>query len=194
MKTELICILLLTIAAPISVNWAAAEPTGVDGQDHDSLEYQLEIRGHEALSAVKNNPSNQLNDFTTDGCSGGLSVGWQYLAGKLQKFEDVHGMQPPWESCCTSHDRNYHSGGGREISAGQSFELRLDADQLLKSCVQKKGFDRSVELSSAYGISVEDVESLYAVIANLMYRVVRIGGVPCSGLPWRWGYGWPECE
>ena len=34
---------------------------------------------------------------------------------------------------------------------------------------------------------------LYAAIAELMYRAVRIGGIPCSGLPWRWGYGWPEC-
>ncbi len=194
MKPELICILLLTIAVPISGNWAAAEPAGIDDPDHDSIEYQLEIRGHQALSAVKNNPSNQINEFTTDGCSGGLSVGWQYLAGKLQKFDEVHGVQPPWESCCTSHDRNYHSGGGRRISAEQSFVLRLNADQQLKSCVQKKGLERSAELSSTYAVSSEDVELLYAVISNLMYRAVRIGGVPCSGLPWRWGYGWPECE
>ena len=31
-------------------------------------------------------------------------------------------------------------------------------------------------------------------IADLMYRAVRIGGVPCTGLPWPWDYGWPECD
>ena len=37
------------------------------------------------------------------------------------------------------------------------------------------------------------VETLYAANAELMYSAVRIGGIPCSALPWRWGYGWPEC-
>ena len=39
-----------------------------------------------------------------------------------------------------------------------------------------------------------DLGLVYEVIGDLMYRAVRIGGIPCSGLPWRWGYGWPECD
>jgi hypothetical protein len=193
-RAELMCTLLLIIVTSNSGSWAVAESTGINNSNPDSLEYQLEIQGHEALGALKNNFSSQLNDFTSDGCSGGLSIGWQYLAGKVQKFEELHGMQPPWESCCISHDREYHPGGGREISAGNSYTLRKSADQLLKSCVQKIGTERSRELGSAYGISSEEVERLYGLIAGLMYRSVRIGGMPCTGLPWRWGYGWPECE
>ena len=34
----------------------------------------------------------------------------------------------------------------------------------------------------------------HEAVASLMYRAVRLGGIPCSGLPWRWGYGWPECD
>jgi len=31
-------------------------------------------------------------------------------------------------------------------------------------------------------------------IAEIMYRAVRLGGAPCTTLPWRWGFGWPKCE
>ena len=44
-----------------------------------------------------------------------------------------------------------------------------------------------------YDVSAGTGETLYAAIAELMYSAVRIGGIPCSTLPWRWGYGWPEC-
>ena len=194
MKAELICIVLLIMATSISGNRAVAESTGKNKSNPESLQYQLEIQRHETLNVLKNNLSNQLNDFTTDGCSGGLSIGWQYLAGKTQKFNQVHGVHPPWESCCVSHDREYHTGGGREISAGDSLELRRSADQLLESCVRNTGAERSMELGIAYGISSEEVEHLYELIASLMYKAVQIGGMPCTGLPWRWGYGWPECE
>ena len=185
---------VLMIATPVLGSWAIAESAGDNSSNSDSLEYQLEIREHEALGVLKSNPLNQLSEFTTDGCSGGLSVGWQYLAGKIQKFNEVHGMQPPWESCCISHDRAYQSGGVRVTSAEQSFDQRKSADLILKSCVQRTGTDRSGELGSAYGISSKEVERLYRFISSLMYRGVRIGGIPCTGLPWRWGYGWPECE
>ena len=66
--------------------------------------------------------------------------------------------------------------------------------QILEACVINTGARRAPELSLQYDLSMEDVEQIYQVIADLMYRAVRIGGVPCSGLPWRWGYGWPSCE
>ena len=55
------------------------------------------------------------------------------------------------------------------------------------------GKTRQEELTVKYDVSAGTVETLYAAIAELMYRAVRIGGIPCSALPWRWGYGWPEC-
>lgn len=188
MKHVLIYIVLLVIVIAGRCNWVVAESTA------DTLEYQLEIQYHETLFASKNQPASILNEFTTDGCSGGLSVGWQYLAGKIETFREVHGTHPPWESCCVSHDKEYHAGGGPDISAELSYELRRRADRILEMCVRDAGGSRAAELSAVYGISVEEVRKLYAVVSRLMYRAVRIGGLPCTGLPWRWGYGWPECE
>ena len=186
--------LLLVISISAPGNLWTAELGGSMEQDPAGFVYQLEIAGHHKLSAVKNNPLNQLNQFVSDGCSGGLSAGWEYLAGKVQKFETRYGAKPPWEACCVSHDRVYHAAGGRELSAAESFELRRRADQRLRVCVQKSGTEQSAALSRAYGISSQEVERLYTVISSLMYRAVRIGGLPCTGLTWRWGYGWPECE
>ena len=174
-------------------------PTDVAYSDNldlptDRLEYQIEIHWHEYLNNRKTDQLSTLDEFRTDGCSGGLSIGWKYLAEQITKFESVHGAQPPWELCCVIHDMVYHSGGDRTVSAKESFELRKEADQALKECVLETGVERMSELSKEYNISAEEVRKLYVVIGTLMYRAVRIGGIPCSGLPWRWGYGWPECE
>lgn len=160
----------------------------------DDLERSLEMGRHERLVAEKLNPEHQLSAFTTDGCSGGLSVGWNYLAQKIEFLKVVHGDLPPWESCCISHDILYHTAGDRDISAEMSFKARRQADEVLRTCVIDTGLSRAPELSEQYGLSVEEIGQVYRVIGDLMYRAVRIGGVPCSGLPWRWGYGWPECE
>jgi len=40
----------------------------------------------------------------------------------------------------------------------------------------------------------KQVMSLYESIAESMYTAVRLGGMPCTGLAWRWGYGWPACN
>ena len=71
-------------------------------------------------------------------------------------------------------------------------EGRILVPQVVDADVIKKG--GIAVLNDEYGLSVDQVEVLYDSIAGLMYRAVRIGGVPCSGLPWRWGYGWPACE
>lgn len=60
-------------------------------------------------------------DFTTDGCSGGMSALWRRLFKK----------NPPWEGCCVEHDRPYWKGGARE--------QRKDADQRLMQCVARRG-------------------------------------------------------
>lgn len=160
----------------------------------DELERSLELGRHERLVVEKQNSEHVLSPFTTDGCSGGLSAGWNYLSETVEFLKTVHGDLPPWESCCVSHDRLYHQAGERTISAEMSFEARRQADEELRTCVVDVGLSRTPELSVQYGLTIEEVGQIYRVIGDLMYRAVRIGGVPCSGLPWRWGYGWPECK
>lgn len=160
----------------------------------DAFERSIEISRHERLAEIKGYQEYELNEFTTDGCSGGLSVGWAYLAENIDQLQAVHGAHPPWESCCISHDEKYHMAGARDSSAEQSFSARKEADLELRSCVLGIGKRRTPELSAEYDISEGDIDILYTSIADLMYRAVRIGGVPCSGLPWRWGYGWPDCD
>jgi len=68
-----------------------------------------------------------------------------------------------WTHCCVKHDIAYY-GGGEE-------KLRLEADLELKSCIEKV-----------------DTE----VLANLVFKGVRVGGSPYSVMPYRWGYGWTK--
>lgn len=159
----------------------------------DAMERSLEVWRHEPLRRVKADLSATLAPFTTDGCSGGLSAGWEYLAFHLPDLAAKHGDVPPWESCCVEHDRAYHTGGRREATAEESFEARKHADLTLESCVVAVGREREPQLQSEYGLSQQQAADLYAAVAAVMYRAVRLGGVPCSGLPWRWGYGWPQC-
>jgi len=186
-------LLLLVFVLFFSAN-ARAETIGTLESGVQALERQLEMGRHEQLVAEKAQPQSVLSPFSTDGCSGGLSVGWEYLAGKIKNFHDRLGTKPAWESCCITHDRAYHTGGDRYATAVDSFSARREADLALKACVLKTGIKQIPELSEEYDIPPREVETLYSVIAALMYRSVRIGGMPCTGLPWRWGYGWPECE
>ena len=171
-----------------------AENTKAPSPHLDRLERRLELGRHEQLVEIKNDPNSVLADLTTDGCSGGLSVGWEYLARKIEGIRAVHGSRPPWESCCIEHDKTYHTAGSRDASANESFVARKNADLALRVCVLETGRQRLPDLSAAYAVSAREVEPIYTAIAALMYRAVRLGGVPCSGLPWRWGYGWPNCK
>lgn len=194
MKQAIVCVVLILCTAPVVI-CPAGEGSGEPPElNKGAVEYQFELHGQELLAKQRIDPLNQINEFTTDGCSGGLSVGWSYLADKVKTFQQAHGGQPPWESCCISHDRIYHAAGGRTMTAANSYQLRLEADQELRTCVQQTGRLRVSELGELYGVSNEEVAGFYDVIGNLMYRAVRIGGIPCTGLPWRWGYGWPVCE
>ncbi len=143
---------------------------------------------------LKARPQSRLAEFSTDGCSGGLSAGWEYLAGRIKNFHRRLGTKPAWEACCVSHDRAYHPGGDRAMSATESFSARRAADLALKECVLATGRKQMPKLAAEYNLTSAEVETLYAAIGALMFRSVRIGGMPCTGLPWRWGYGWPECE
>jgi len=189
-------ILLLGILLVSGCDATPGTDTDVDSASDsiDKLERQLEINRHEQLVRRKSDPASMLAEFTTDGCSGGLTIGWEHLAGRIASFQKQHGTQPPWEDCCVAHDRRYHTGGPGKVTASESLRLRREADLELQVCVMETGAQRAPVLSKEYGLSVDHVAALYDVVAELMYRAVRIGGVPCSGLPWRWGYGWPECQ
>ncbi len=89
----------------------------------------------------------KLQPFTSDGCSA-------FPDGTL--FQ-----QTLWQQCCTNHDMAYWQGG--------TYQLRLNADLELKSCVT----------------SIGEPE-----IAELMLAGVRVGGSPYWPTSFRWGYGW----
>lgn len=160
----------------------------------DAIERQLEEKSHERLLARIAENDATMADFWTDGCSGGLSAGWEYLSEQFPDLKARHGENPPWESCCEIHDVAYHEGGLGSESAADSFDQRKAADLELLSCVSKTAVQRSDELEDLYGLSESQVALLYKSIAELMYRAVRLGGIPCTDQPWRWGYGWPSCE
>ena len=67
-----------------------------------------------------------------------------------------------WCDCCLDHDIAYWQGGTEA--------QRLEADRKLRNCVLTKTGD--------------------SVLAEAMYRGVRIGGSPWFYNWYRWGYGW----
>jgi hypothetical protein len=151
----------------------------------DGLRETEELRMQQ-LQAVQSD--GDIAPFTTDGCSGNLSANWGRLADTLPGFADEFGDKPPWEDCCVAHDKVYWSG-----SVIDGYSMRLNADQKLKQCVVDTGARLTPELSARYSVTDENVDRAFSVIADLMYKAVRLGGQPCSLLPWRWGYGWPNC-
>lgn len=68
-------------------------------------------------------PSNEKNEeYTPDGCSGGVSIIWRWITGE----------GPPFESCCYEHDRLYWTGGNRAE--------RREADLKLFQCAWAQGY------------------------------------------------------
>ncbi|MCV6598131.1 MAG: hypothetical protein OIF40_13735 [Mangrovicoccus sp.] len=159
-------------------------------QDHPLSELWL----HEDLLEVIAQTS-QPAPFTTDGCSGGMSQVWSMVATLSPGFVEMHGQTPPWEACCVTHDRAYHSAGDAdgETSARQSWHARLEADKALRVCVTDAAPSEVARLQENYGLGEAQVLELYRWLGEAMFHAVRLGGAPCSGLPWRWGYGYPSC-
>ncbi|MEL7212553.1 MAG: hypothetical protein AAGK92_07815 [Pseudomonadota bacterium] len=94
-------------------------------------------------------------------------------SGGLSRIWNEVGADPlPFESCCVSHDRAYHAGGSAMTARG-SYVERLAADRAFQMCVAETGGE---------------------VVSDALFQAVRLGGVPCSGLSWRWGYGRPRCQ
>ena len=185
-------LLLTAVQAPAA---ADTPPADADSQEMIiRIERRLELERHAMLLERIRQPDTRLNDFTTDGCSGGMSAGWQLLAAKIPGFRADYGEYPPWEACCETHDLAYHRGGKNAADPLQSFTARRRADLALRKCVIAVGRVESPLQSKKFGIGEDEILRLYTIAAELMFRAVRIGGMPCTGLPWRWGYGWPHCE
>lgn len=156
------------------------------------IQRDFELKAHRELIRSLRKNGRSLDAFTTDGCSGGLSKAWGTVSDRFPAFAKVHEKTPPWEPCCVIHDRSYHSAGGAN-EALESYALRLSADQALRECVLGTGHKRSADLSAKYALSEDQIHAAYEAIANAMFDAVRIGGLPCSELAWRWGYGYPRC-
>ncbi|WP_109312940.1 hypothetical protein [Ruegeria sp. AU67] len=151
----------------------------------------FELPAHRALMAERS--SAELTPFETDGCSGGLSASWRFVADTFPSFRGLYEAHPPWEYCCVTHDRAYHHAGGA-MRAEDSYDARLSADDTLRACVKKHGTDHAEEYAERYDMTAEQIRTAHSVTAEAMYAAVRFGGGPCSGLPWRWGFGYPGCS
>lgn len=176
---------------------SALERFGLDhlGLEHLSLDQWgrfWEIMAHERLLATISDPKAALAPFTTDGCSGGFSSSWEAVAGYWPGFASRYQHQPPFENCCITHDRAYHDITGA-FDATHSYAARLRADRDLRQCVWQTGQEHRTELAARYGISEQMVETGFGQMGWAIYYAVRFGGQPCSGLSWRWGYGYPDC-
>ena len=115
------------------------------------------------------------------------------LVPGLRQVGELFEEHPPWENCCVIHDRAYHNAGGTD-SAEESYDARLAADDALHACVAAHGDLYADEYADRYDMEPDQIRSIHAITADAMYGAVRFGGGPCSGLPWRWGFGYPGCS
>jgi len=188
---QLVVLISVTLGTTSTV---LGQDTATPNQTLEAIERQLETSRHESLLTRIAERDAELSEFSTDGCSGGLSIGWAQLSDRFPAFAARFGDEPSWEACCVAHDRDYHVGGAEAVSASDSFDQRRDADRTLASCVVDTGVQQSPTLQELYELSETQIRILYEAIAELMYRAVRLGGIPCTSQSWRWGYGWPMCR
>lgn len=158
----------------------------------DAVGRLIEMPGHNALMETID-ASDGPDPFATDGCSGGMSASWTGLAELFPELKERYGTLPPWQSCCVDHDRVYHVAGGAR-TAEQSYQARQTADLDLRACVIESGEARKDALALKYDVSPDSISRAYVALGEAMYRSVRLGGGPCTGLSWRWGYGYPNCD
>lgn len=152
---------------------------------------RFEMPAHRALMDQSNGA--ELQPFETDGCSGGLSASWRWVAKQFPQVGEIFEEHPPWENCCVIHDRAYHNAGGAD-SAEESYDARLAADDALHACVAAHGDLNADEYADRYDMEPDQIRTIHAITADAMYGAVRFGGGPCSGLPWRWGFGYSGCS
>jgi hypothetical protein len=182
-----------SVAAVLVLGLAFGLPAIAKGEPTTGpLSHALEIPSHRWLAGVRQAPGTVLAPFTTDGCSGGMSSLWTLIADQYPAFAEAHEGVPPWEDCCVAHDRAYHAGGP-DPDPEASYGARVAADEALRRCVAATASDRDDVLRQLYGMTGAQVRRVYEAIGAAMFHAVRLGGGPCTGLPWRWGYGYPNC-
>lgn len=138
----------------------------------------------------------QLAAFTSDGCSAGVSESWQRGIEQFSKLSDTFAEEYaqittiPFESACIEHDRFYHAGVG-------GYAGRLEVDNQLRQAVMQYGIDNASSIQERTKLATkEQAIHLYELIAEAVYRGVRLGGAPCTTEPYAWGYGYNRgsCE
>lgn len=179
----------LTVFLLVGVLWHAGSVLAKNAVDNTvDPDRESEERDLSRLALLKADPANTIAEFTTDGCSGGLSDGWVTLSKVLPAFRAAFGDRPPYEFCCAVHDRAYWRG-----ETAQGYAKRLEADETLRRCVVGYGAQHRAEFAQRFHLPEDAIVNNFQVIGDLMYFAVRAGGKPCSSFSWRWGYGWPKC-
>lgn len=163
-------------------------PVSILANPLDEAARAIEEVNMERLHAVQTRPGVTIDEFRSDGCSGGLSESWKTLARVWPEMARAIGDEPPWEACCVAHDRDYWRGESID-----GFEKRLRSDTRLRQCVENTGREQSAAIGQRLDIPRTEIDEIFELTAELMFRAVRLGGGPCTGLDWRWGHGWPRC-
>jgi len=70
----------------------------------------------------------------------------------------------------------------------------MAADRALRQCVVETVARNRLERAARLEMTPPELDALIHSVAQTMYLAVRVGGGPCTALPWRWGYGWPHCD
>ncbi len=147
-----------------------------------------EQRGMLLLTRTKEAVS--IEPFTSDGCSGNISSAWNTsIKGLSRLFTDIDARyfdtkRIPFEDLCIAHDRAYHVGEG-------GYAGRLRADNALRDGILTYALEDLENIKRRTGLSSDETALyLYERIADLVYFGVRLGGAPCSGKPYAWGYGY----
>ena len=160
----------------------------------DKLEYKVEIDRHERLAATRKAAGVTLAPFVSDGCSGGQSAGWALASSRFDFLLSVMAATRHRESCARSMTKSA-TRADRQMPT-QRPALKRGVSQTSNCAHAYAGLARSERkiLMTEYGLGRDEVTLLYRGIADAMYRAVRLGGAPCTRLPWRWGFGWPTAN
>lgn len=101
----------------------------------------------------------KIGPFIPENSDGCTVLSWPY--------NKLTGRTLPFRQCCVDHDESYWYGGTKQ--------QRIDADLLLMNCVAGYGKNWLGKIG-------------YWILSRAMYVVVRIGGSPKIGVPWRWEF------
>jgi hypothetical protein len=165
-------ILVLLSVVSAGLLWPAqARGVNAPPEPFIELKYRGEAWRHQRMLAVKPERLRSFERRDSDLCSGGVSAAWARLrAAGLSLPPHVDAV----EACCFKHDGKYYLPL-KPSDARESFDARLKADRDFHRCLANTG------------------DPAAAGRAYIMYKAVRFGGRPCTGMSWRWGFGRKQC-